>query len=227
MARSLRVVNRERFFDYKRDTEDLAMQSTDHSKANTGDSGSLLMRGKKLCRGMLAVAALAVAAGSANASVIYTLVGSAPADGGTIPGQSFSATLTLPDFITSDLTGADWDSCLIGDGTLYECIAPTFEPALNGFGGNDDFIGFSYNDLVNGGGGTGFLFFEAGAFGAPGIYSNNGYPVATPGYGNFAPARLIVEGDGQPAPVPGSLPLLLLGLGSIGAALRRGRRVPD
>jgi hypothetical protein len=139
-------------------------------------------------------------------------------DLGSGPIESASASLTLPGFITSDLVNQPWDSCTMTGG--FTCTIATFDVAPNTFGGNDDFIDFKYESPSSGGGG--FLFFQAGAMGTPGVYSTVGFPQDTPGFGNFGEGLLTVTAEA--VPVPAALPLFIGGLGVIGFMARRRKQ---
>jgi hypothetical protein len=172
-----------------------------------------------------AVVAISAAMGSANAAVVYTLqTGLYDPDGDDGPiGMTASATftLTLPTFITSPLESVTLDSCSISGAAGYSCSTSTFYTKANPFGGTDDYIGF--NSSTEDGGGTGFLFFVSGALGAPGVYSNLGFPVNTPGFGNFAEATLTVSG-GSEVPLPAALPLFATVLAGGGLVAWRRKR---
>ena len=135
----------------------------------------------------------------------------------------FEAVFTAPDFISSYQLVVP-NGSMIGDGTTYFVTELGFDPGSpNTWGGTDTFVDFKYDSNIGLGGG-GFLFFQAGALGAPGVYFTDGFPQGTPGFGNFGTARLSVFDwrDIGVIPLPASLPLLLGGLGML--ALFRRRR---
>ena len=174
-------------------------------------------------KAIAAAAVLTLLGGSpSSAAVLYTLTGTTNGPGlNNDPNPTaFSFTYTAPTFVSSNQT-VTLDSCSAGP--TATCANATFNPGgllTNQFGGTDAFIGFNYNDFpVDGGGGTGYLFFQAGALGAPGTYSDSGFPVATPGAGNFGDAQLTVAVTGVPEPTTWAL--LILGFVGIGVLSRR------
>lgn len=170
---------------------------------------------------------IVVGASNAKASVIYTLTGSGSDAFGT--ATTFGFTYTSPTFITSDTFGVTPDSCQIGDGSAFTCTTMDFDVSPNQFAvdhppGLDDYLSFGSHDIGTGSSGGGFLFFQAGAFGAVGIYSTVGYPMQTPDTGNFGQATLTVTTDVSTVPLPAALPLLAGGIGAFGLVAFRGRR---
>jgi hypothetical protein len=135
-----------------------------------------------------------------------------------------SFTYTATDFLTG-YNLVTPDTCAIGDGSLRLCGQIGFDArALNQEGGTDTFIDFKFENADGSGGGGGFLFFAQGALAAPGVYSNDGFPVNTPGAGNFATATLTVrvtdDEDPSVVPLPAAGWMLVAGMGGL-AALRR------
>lgn len=154
-----------------------------------------------------------------NAAVVYSLTGSAPfydTDTGEELGRNdFGFTLTLSDFLSSNITDQPLDSCYYD---TFTCTTASFQPSPNSFSapGLNDYIGFNYLDS-GGGGGTGFLFFLPGALGALGVYFSEGGASGTPNYGSFGEATLTVTGGPNGVvPIPAALPLLASGLGALG-----------
>ena len=168
---------------------------------------------------MAAALICGVSAGSARASVIYTLTASGSSGFGA--ATTFGFTYTAPAFITGDTLGVTPGTCSIGDGSAFTCNTMDFDVSTNQFAGTDDLLVFGSHQ-IGGSDSTGFLFFQAGAFGAAGVYSNSGYPQNTPGFGNFAQATLTVEVAA--VPLPAALPLLAGGLGVLGLVARRRNR---
>lgn len=171
-----------------------------------------------------AVLAIGASTGSASAAVVYTLQTGfydPDGDGPLEMAAKATFTLTLPTFITSPLENVTLDSCSISGAPGYSCSTSTFYTKANPFGGTDDYIGF--NSSTDNSGGTGFLFFVHGALGAPGVYSNLGFPANTPGFGNFAEATLTVSG-GSEVPLPAALPLFATVLAGGGLLAWRRKR---
>lgn len=196
-------------------------------------------------RRVLAGLALAACLGApaAQAAVTYTFAGSMtlslvnPED----PEGPFletpvtmSFTLTRPGFITDGTFTPD--SCT-DDNAFFSCGDMEFNTFPNAFNVGGDFMsfGYSYNDgVANAFGGGGFYFFASGAFGAPGVYTTDGWPVNGPPvgqnefdccFGNAGFATLTVSGspDVGGIPEPGTWALMILGFGGAGAMLRRRR----
>ncbi len=169
------------------------------------------MFAKSIFSATLSAAALAVAAPS-SASVIYSFH-----ETGAFNGD-ISFTYTAPTFITARVF-AIVDSCtnsLIANG----CSATQeFAPFPNPFGAGGDFIGGSDNV-----GGTGFYFFQPGAFNAVGSYTTQGWPNPSNGFGNAGDGFLTVALSGA-VPEPASWALMLAGFGLVGAATRRRVRM--
>ena len=166
-----------------------------------------------LGRGGLAAATLLASAASASAAVVYDF----SETGGDFGSASF--TYSTGALITSDQTVMP-QTCTIANG--YTCSSVTFDVSPNGEGGTDDLVRFNYISS-DGGSGTIFFFFQQGAFGAFGAYSDVGFPVGTPGAGNGAPATLTVSDSAAAVPEPATWAMMLLGFGGLGTALRRGR----
>lgn len=163
--------------------------------------------------GLAVTAALLTAGSPAAAAVVYSF----SEVGGDFVAASF--TFTTNALITADQTVTP-QTCTIAHGE--SCSTITFDAGPNGLGGTDDLLMFSYTS-ANGGSGSIFFFFQAGAFAAPGTYSDVGFPVGTPGAGNGAPATLTVSDGAGGVPEPAAWTMMLLGFGGLGAALRRRR----
>jgi hypothetical protein len=143
---------------------------------------------------------------------------------------SFDFAYSATDFLT-DYTlvpAASLTNALIADGSTYFLTGIGFDPRpVNQFGGSDTFVDVKYDSSPETGiTGGGFLFFQAGALRAPGVYSSQGFPVGTPDAGNFGTAAMTVvaahpEPDPSVIPLPAGLPLLLAGLGALGLLRRR------
>jgi opacity protein-like surface antigen len=174
----------------------------------------------------LATTAALLVAPAANATVFYNVVGSfeADTDSDTINEiYNWSFDYSSASFVTS-FSNVTPSSCSIS-GTFYVCSAQqTLDPSASSFppGVNADYIGFNVDNADLSGGGTGFYWFQLGALGAVGIYSNAGHPDPGSGYGNAGPATLTVRSDAIGAvPEPASWALMLGGFGLVGAAMRR------
>jgi hypothetical protein len=105
---------------------------------------------------------------------------------------------------------------------LYDCT-PTHEFIPDAFGLGFSLISFGTLNTDNSGGSGGFLFFDALAFLADGIYD-----IVNPGqgFGNFATSgTLTVTGISTPvAGIPEPASLAMLGIGLLGLAASRRRR---
>lgn len=163
----------------------------------------------------------------AAAAVTYTFTGThsdfAP-NGTPLPDATAIFTVTLPTFITAarDVTPT---ACTAG-GAFYTC-SPTqrFEPFPTGFGPGvgGDFVGLNLTNVDMSGGGTAYYFFQPGAFGAPGTYTDVGYPNPGGGFGNAGLATLVVGGAPSGVPEASTWAMLIAGFGALGTALRRRR----
>jgi hypothetical protein len=128
-----------------------------------------------------------------------------------------------PALLSSDTT-VNPQSCYVSGGA--SCGGVSFDLSPNAFGGTDDEISVSDNS-----GSTGFFFFQQGALSNYGAYTDAGYPIDTPGYGNAAFATLSVT-SAAPTPLvpfpalpePSSWFLMIAGVGGVGAMLRRGNK---
>jgi len=181
------------------------------------------MNFKALAAAML----LLLAASPSHAAVLYTLTGTTNGPGlnNDPDPTSFSFTYTAPTFVSSNQT-VTLDSCSAGP--TATCVNADLNPGglvTNQFGGTDAAIAFNYTDFpVDGGSGTGYLFFQAGALGAPGTYSDVGFPVGTPGFGNFGDATLSVVVVAVPE--LSTWAMLLLGFAGIGLIAYRSKARP-
>jgi hypothetical protein len=186
-----------------------------------------MVRLKTLAR-LAAVSALALAS-AAQASVIYTFTGEYVSErddeGNTLATSTATWTYTAADFVTAyaDITP---DSCDSGNAGFFCAATQRIEPYPSSFGGDigGDYIGLNLNTAD--GSGTGFYWFQPGAFGAVGTYSNAGWPNPscsdTSGcYGNAGVATLTVSMGGNAVPEPASWAMLVAGFGIVGAGLRR------
>jgi hypothetical protein len=139
-------------------------------------------------------------------------------------GFAFGFTYRSPTFIAADRFGVTPNSCYFGSASSgYECSTMDFSvPPHSGLPGNvDDLLLFGFMSTDGSYSGDGRLFFQVGAFGAPGVYSNAGYPTHG-GAENFADATLTVTVSA--VPLPATLPVLAGGLGVLGMLVHRGRR---
>ncbi len=174
-----------------------------------------------------ALTGLLVTAGSAHAQVSYTF--STPDFFG---GLSMSWTVERPGPVES--AGAfSWTSCDVAKAVpeplqTFACTPEQdFNP--NGFGTGYSYVSASFEEFFDGdpaGGGTGFFFFDAGAFLANGTYQASRDALLGDGggfYGSAGDATLIVSGIASEVPEPTSMALMTVGLFSLGVAARRRR----
>jgi hypothetical protein len=170
------------------------------------------------------LSAMALPSASAQAAVLYTVTGSFEADTNddTVSEvYTWAFSFSRPSFVTT-LTEVAPSSCTIS-GTFYQCAATqTIDPGGTTFGPpiDDDYIGFNVVNTDMSGGGTSFYFFQGGALGSPGVYSNAGQPDPSGGFGNAGPATLTVA---TVVPEPASWALMIAGFGLAGVAARSGR----
>lgn len=174
-----------------------------------------------------AIPALALAS-AAQASVVYTFTGEYVSErddaGNTLATSTATWSFTATDFVTS---AADIvpDSCDSGNAAFFCAPTQRMEPYPTSFGNaiGADYIGL--NLTTENGGGTGFYWFRPGAFGAVGVYSNQGWPDpfcdGEACYGNAGIATLTVGMGGNAVPEPASWALLITGFGLAGMAMRR------
>lgn len=174
----------------------------------------------RLAGAALALAMLAAPAG-AQAAVRYTFVGSAQDEG------AISFTYLAQDFITSWQTVLP-DACSIQN-PAFACEKMEFQPTPTSFPASEgDFLSFGHVNVDGSGGGGGFYFFQPGAFGAVGFYSNANWPINNFQHpqccaGNAGPATLKVELVGSAVPEPATWAMMITGFGLAGAGLRRRR----
>jgi len=162
------------------------------------------------CLGGLALAA------PASAAVIYSFsaTGLTYDDGaGTV--KSYDASFSLTTAVPITATGSfATDSCSISIAELV--CSPTQEFNPDGFGLGFSLINFGFENADLSGSGTGFFFFDAGAFTTDGLYMT-----VDPGggFGNAGIGTLTVQGAGSvDVPEPMTMALLggaLLGLGTL------------
>ena len=179
----------------------------------------------KTTAGYLAGAALVLATlaapAAAEAAVRYTFVGSAEEEG------AISFTYLAPDFISA------WeritpDTCSVAN-PAFACETMEFQPTPTSFPASQgDFLSFGHVNIDGSGGGGGFYFFQPGAFGAVGFYSNADWPINDFDHpdccaGNAGPATLKVEFVGSAVPEPATWAMMIAGFGLAGAGLRRRR----
>jgi hypothetical protein len=179
------------------------------------------MSRSRLALALTAVAAL-FATPAAHARVFYTVAGSFEADtdrDGVDELFHWSFAFSQPGFVTSP-ENATPSSCSI-TGAFYLCGATQYlQPYLVG-GDNADFISFNLDNADMFGGASLYLFFQPGALGAPGVYSDLLFPLY-PG-----PATLTVSTNigGVGVPEPTAWALMLTGLGLVGGAMRRRAKI--
>jgi hypothetical protein len=190
--------------------------------------------------------AVSLLASAAQAAVLYTFTGMQTVrlelidPTGDPDGPRFEVpvntvfTLSRPDFITNGTFTPD--TCVDGNPS-FTCGDMEFDNFPNSFNVGGDFLSFghAYDDGTTSFTGGAFYFFQPGAFGAVGVYSNAGWPENGPpigpdnGYaccfGNAGAATLVVSGSPDGAvPEPAAWALMILGFGGSGAMLRRRRR---
>jgi len=178
------------------------------------------------------------AAGPADASVVYTVSGSADLefdeDNAVGPDvRTFSFVLTQPTFIGANILSATLDSCSISGvgftctGANFLIFPPTLAPPTTG----SDLIELQFTTPTGSASGT--LAFEPGAFASIGLYLDlplvtiyrDGGVVAA---GSFGPATLAVTSDASPVPGPivgAGLPGLVLAFSGFLAWRRRSLRM--
>lgn len=170
----------------------------------------------------------------AKASVVYTLSGSGDfqfflsGSPGDPVVENFSFVFTTPTFITSNMANVAIPGCAISGGQ-FGCtgasfdIYPTFTPTVPGIPAGGDIISLQFTTPTGEAGGA--LVFDAGAFGALGVYTTLAVIEHFPGQfaGSFANATLTITQS--EVPLPAALPLfasILAGGGLI--AWRRKRK---
>ena len=169
-------------------------------------------------------AAMLMAPAVADAAVRYTFTGSANEEGAISFSYLASGFITTWQTITPD-------TCSIANPD-FVCGTMEFQPTPTNFPGSEgDFISFGHENVDGSGGGGGFYFFQTGALGAYGTYSNAGWPIndfENPlcCAGNAGPATLKVEFVGSAVPEPATWAMMITGFGLSGAALRRRRLSP-
>lgn len=177
----------------------------------------------------LAAVAAAGLATAADAAVTYTFTGDYVSerddDGNTIATSTATWTFTAADFVTSAADIAP-DSCDTGNANFACAATQRMEPYPTSFGNEigADYVGFNFTTAD--GGGTGFYWFQPGAFSILGTHSNAGWPnpfCDTNGncYGNAGVATLTVSAAGNAVPEPATWAMLVGGFGLVGAVSRR------
>ena len=177
--------------------------------------------------GVAAVAAFALAS-AAQASVVYSFTGEYVSErddeGNTLATSTATWSFTAADFVTSAADVVP-DSCDSVNANFFCAATQRMEPYPTSFGNvGGDYIGLNL-DTVDGGG-TGFYWFQPGAFGAVGIYSNAGWPDPFCNdngdcYGNAGVATLTVTMLGNAIPEPETWAMMIAGFGLMRAVSRR------
>lgn len=186
-----------------------------------------------LVRAALAAVALLAATAASHAAVSYSISfsGAQLRDlQGNDTGETWSGSysFTLPSYLAGAATITP-DSCSLSANAMafYFCRS-TQDLDPNGFNTGKNFAGFSVENIDLSGGGTGFLWFDTGSFGADGVYPlfTGSITNATDSYGNFAPqGSLVVRTLDNPNGVPAPTPLMLLAFGGAALVLRRRHAV--